>query len=93
MRRFLLTVAAMLFAGAVNAGEICYGPAGAGSAPPDAGTVFTCPTAGVGTMNQLAGLGWQIVRLTPVSVGDGDTAAQLVIRRPAETIFANGFDP
>lgn len=95
MTRLLQAVAAMMFVGTVNAGEICYGPAGPGTGapPPDAGTVFTCPTAGVGTMNQLAELGWRIVRLTPVSVGGGNSAAQLVIRRPSEIIFANGFDP
>lgn len=73
--------------------EVCYGPAVASGTTPTADTVFTCPTAGTQTINTLAQSGWRMVKLLPVSLGGTQTAAQLVIQRPADRVFGNGFDP
>lgn len=78
------------------AAEVCYGPAVATSVNPSADTLFTCPTAGTQTINALAVAGWRIVKMSPVSVGGSPTplsAAQLVIQRPGDRVFRNGFDP
>lgn len=73
--------------------EVCYGPSAASASNPTADTVFACPTAGNQTINALAQSGWRVVRLLPVSLGGAQTAAQLVIQRPADRVFGNGFDP
>lgn len=87
-------LAALLLAlGGSASAEVCYGPAVATGTPPTADTVFTCPTAGTQTINALALSGWRMVKLSPVSLGGAQTAAQLVIQRPADRVFGNGFDP
>jgi hypothetical protein len=94
MTRSTLAAVMAAFAGGACAGEICYGPAAPATvaAPPTANTVFDCPIAGSRTLNQLAGLGWRVVRLTPVSIGSGNAATRLVIKRASDAIFANGFE-
>ena len=86
----------LLMLSAPLAAEVCYGPAVATSVNATGDTLFTCPTAGTQTINALAQAGWRIVKMSPVSLGGSPTpltAAQLVIQRPADRVFRNGFDP
>jgi hypothetical protein len=74
--------------------EICYSPAviAATHAPPTNATLFECPVLGIKTLPQLAGLGWEVVGIAPLSVGGSTIADQLVLQRGA-LIHANGFEP
>ena len=92
MKRLALIAFCVAASGAAQAGEICYGPAMNVSGEPTASTVFACPTAGSHTIDALAALGWRVVKLTTVSLGGAQTAAQLVLKRARDGIFANGFD-
>lgn len=80
-----------------HAAELCYSePVAFGAPAPDASTLFDCPTAGVHTIDQLASAGWRIGRLTPVVVGlpqNPQISTQLLLKRSAARIFADGFDP
>jgi hypothetical protein len=68
---------------AAGQAEICYSAAVpfAAATPPTNSTVFACPIAGNKTLPQLAAEGWEVVQLTPYSLGNGDQATQLVIQR------------
>lgn len=76
----LLVVAATAAGGQA---EICYSEAVpfAEALPPTNDTVFLCPIAGDKTLPELAADGWEVVQLTPYSVGNGDQASQIVIQR------------
>ncbi len=73
--------------------DICYSEVEApNAAPPTSATRFTCPQAGVKTVQQLATAGWRIIKMTPVTVSSGGFGVrqQLLIRD--DTLFASGFD-
>lgn len=81
-------------AGALPSNEICYSEAQAIATAtlPDNSTLFTCPSAGVRTLPQLAAMGFRVVSLTPVAVGGGTSQRQqLVVKRGVE-VHSDGFE-
>lgn len=74
--------------------EICYSADQATSAatPPTNATQFTCPTSGVHTIDELAGMGFRIVRLTPVSGASAQTVRQRLVVERGVVIHADGFE-
>jgi hypothetical protein len=85
MKRVFAAAVLMTAVPLASAGQadICYSPdvpLGSSSAPTNA-TVFACPTAGNKTLPQLAGDGWKVVQLTPVTTSGSTQAIQLVIQR------------
>lgn len=77
---FLLAIALPAAAGEA---EICYSAPVpfAQAVPPTNDTVFECPNAGSKTLPELAADGWEVVQLTPVTVGGTNYTDQLVIQR------------
>lgn len=77
-----------------SAAEICYSadqPA-ASATPPTNSTVFTCPTAGMKTLPQLAALGMRVVRLVPISTSNGTMIRQQLTVQPSRSIHRDGFE-
>lgn len=94
--RMLLAGLALSAAGASRA-EICYSDSQAfdASTPPTNATAFNCPSAGRATLPQLAQAGWQVVKLTPLVVtnGQGGSAiSQQLVLRAGVRVFVNGFE-
>lgn len=87
----MFVLCTLLIADAASAGqaEICYSAPipFASATPPTNATAFVCPVSGSKTLPELAALGWQVVQVTPNSVGStggaGNThiSQQLVIQK------------
>ncbi|HUD41798.1 MAG TPA: hypothetical protein VMR06_07330 [Dokdonella sp.] len=89
---FAAALAALAAPSLVLAGQadICYSaatPSLPSPPPPDNTTVFHCPQAGSRTVPELAGLGWQIVQMSPVTTPGADPTfpditVQLIVQKP-----------
>lgn len=75
--------------------ELCYSPDQPALATtlPDQTTVFTCPLSGTGTLQDWAGRGFRVVRLTPVSAGGGQWIRQQLLIERGVRISTDSFEP
>ena len=94
-RAFAAALLATAFAPPATAAgaEICYSAEQpSGSAPPTNSTTFTCPSAGSGSVVQLAARGLRIISLRPLTgTAPGTIRQQLTVQIRTE-IHRDGFE-